>query len=262
MISVATLPRLMKAYNTFSSGDKIYLSLVIPAFNEENRLPLTLESVGKYLPQQSYAYEVIVVDGGSTDKTSTVVKNFQKVHPQFRLIRLPKNRGKGFCVRTGILESKGRFVIFTDADLATPIKEVEKILSHLDKGFDVVIGSRRHADSKIVRPQNWIRRQMGRAYNQMNRWLGIRGVEDVPCGFKGFRREAAEKIFGTIKLDGYAFDAEVLYLTQNIFNLRWKQVPIEWKNFPGSKINILRDPIVMTLDLIKIKLYDLRGLYK
>jgi dolichyl-phosphate beta-glucosyltransferase len=262
MKNVAILFRLMKAYNTLNNGKKIYLSLVIPAFNEENRLPRTLERVGKYFLQQSYTYEVIVVDDGSADRTSTVVKNFQKDQPQLQLIRLPKNRGKGFCVRKGILESKGRFVIFTDADLATPIKEVEKILPHLDRGFDVVIGSRRHADSKIVKPQNWRRRQIGRAYNQVNRWLGIRDVEDVPCGFKGFRREAAEIIFNATKLDGYVFDAEVLYLTQNIYNFRWRQVPIEWENYPSSKINLLRDPIVMSLDLFKIKLYDLRGLYK
>jgi dolichyl-phosphate beta-glucosyltransferase len=252
----------MSSFYPKNDRERIDLSIVIPAYNEERRLPRSLESVSKYLQQQNYTYEVIVVDDGSADRTSTVVKNFQKDYPQLQLIRLPKNRGKGFCVRTGILESKGCFVIFTDADLATPIKEVEKILPHLDKGFDVVIGSRRHADSKIVKPQNWLRRQIGRAYNQMNRWLGIRGVEDVPCGFKGFRREAAEKIFSATKLDGYIFDAEVLYLTQNIYNLRWKQVPIEWENFPGSKINLLRDPIIMTLDLFKIKLYDLRGLYK
>ncbi len=252
----------MSSFYPKNGRERVDLSLVIPAYNEERRLPRTLELVSKYLQQQNYAYEVIVVDGGSADRTSQIVKDFQKTHSWLRLIRLPKNRGKGFHVRTGIVDSRGRFVIFTDADLSTPIKEVGKLLFLFEEGYDVVIGSRRHADSRIIKPQNWLRRRMGQTYNQLNRWLGIKDVEDVPCGFKGFRKEAAERIFKAARLNGFSFDAEILYLTQRRFNLRWKQVPIEWKHSYGSKVSILRDPAVMIVDLIKIKLYDLRGFYK
>lgn len=252
----------MNGFSRKNEGERVDLSIVIPAYNEERRLPDTLESVIKYLQQQSYTYEVIVVDGGSADRTSQVVKDFQKDQPRLRLIRLPKNKGKGFHVRTGILDSRGRFVIFTDADLSTPIKEVEKFWPLFEEGYDVVIGSRRHADSKIVEPQSCLRRIMGRTYNRLNRWLGIKDVEDVPCGFKGFRKEAAKQIFQAARLNGFSFDAEVLYLAQRRYHLRWKQVPIEWKHSSGSKVHILRDPAAMILDLIKIKLYDLRGLYK
>ncbi len=251
----------MNSFYLKNEGERLDLSIVIPAYNEERRLPQTLESVITYLQQQSYKYEVIVVDGGSVDRTSQVVKDFQKDQSRLRLIRLPKNKGKGFHVRTGILDSRGRFIIFTDADLSTPIKEVEKLWPLFEEGIDVIIGSRRSAGSRIVEPQNWLRRFMGRTYNRLNKWLGIRDVEDVPCGFKGFQKEAAERIFQATRLNGFSFDAEVLYLTQRKYNLRWRQVPIEWKHSGGSKVHILRDPAAMILDLIKIKLYDLRGLY-
>ena len=141
----------MSSFYPKNDRERIDLSIVIPAYNEERRLPRSLESVSKYLQQQNYTYEVIVVDDGSADRTSTVVKNFQKDHPQLQLIRLPKNRGKGFCVRTGILESKGCFVIFTDADLATPIKEVEKILPIWTR--DLMLSSD-HVDTRILKSLN------------------------------------------------------------------------------------------------------------
>lgn len=249
-------------YFASDEDEKVDLTLVIPAYNEERRLPQTLESVNKYLQQQSYSYEVIVVDDGSTDRTSQIVKNFQKNQPRFGLIVLHRNRGKGCAVRTGILQSRGRFVIFTDADLSMPIKEVEKLLPLLEQGYDIVIGSRKHAGSRIIVPQSRMRRFMGRIYHGLNRWLGIKDVQDIPCGFKGFRREAAKHIFLTGRLNRFSFDAEVLYLAQRKFHLRWTQVPVECKHTCGSTINLFRDPFVMILDLFRVKLYDVRGLYK
>lgn len=243
-------------------GERIDLSIVIPAYNEERRLPQTLDSVKEYLKKQSYTYEVIVVDDGSTDRTSQIVENFQEAHPNFKLITLHKNMGKGFAVRTGILHSKGRFAIFTDADLSMPIKEVEKFWPLLEEGYSIVIGSRKHLDSRIIVPQSRLRRFMGRIYNRLSRWLGIKDVQDVPCGLKGFRREAAKQIFLAVKLNRFSFDAEVLYLMQRKFHLRWTQVPVECKHSTGSTIRLFRDPLVMILDLFKIKLYDIRGLYK
>jgi dolichyl-phosphate beta-glucosyltransferase len=243
-------------------GESVDLSIVIPAYNEERRLPHTLESVNEYLQKQSYTYEVIIVDDGSADRTSQIVEDFQKSQPRLKLITLDKNKGKGFAVRTGILHSRGRIVIFTDADLSVPIKEVEKLQPLLEEGYDIVIGSRKHPDSKIIRRESRLRCFMGRIYHRLNRWLGIKDVQDVPCGFKGFRREAAKQLFLAVRLNRFSFDAEVLYLTQRKYNLRWKQIPIEWTHSCGSKVHILRDPAAMILDLIKIKLYDLRGLYK
>jgi dolichyl-phosphate beta-glucosyltransferase len=244
------------------SDEKIDLSLIIPAYNEERRLPNTLESVKKYFQQQSYRNEVIVVDDGSSDRTSQIVKDFQKDQARLGLISLPENKGKGYAVRIGILHSRGRFVIFTDADLSTPIKEVEKLWLLLEEGYDVVIGSRRNPDSRIIVPQGWLRRFMGRTYIWLNRLLGIEDVEDVTCGFKGFRRGAAKQIFQIVKLNGFSFDSEVLYVAQRKFRLRWIQVPIEWTNYADSKVHILRETFASFLDLIRIKLYDLRGFYK
>jgi dolichyl-phosphate beta-glucosyltransferase len=243
-------------------GERFDLSLVIPAYNEEQRLPQTLELVNEYLQQQSYSFEIIVVDDGSADGTSRLVKDLQKNLPRLGLIRLLKNRGKGFAVRTGILHSRGRIVIFTDADLSTPIQEVEKLWPFLEEGHDVVIGTRRNPESKIIVPQGWLRRFLGGIYVLLNRWLGIKRVEDVTCGFKGFRRESAQKIFQLTRLNGWSFDSEVLYIAQRKFGLPLKQVPIEWRNFSGSKVHIFRDIVASLRDLIKIKLYDLRGLYK
>ena len=248
--------------STANENERIELSIVIPAYNEERRLPHTLKSVSEYLQKQSYNYEVIIVDDGSADRTSQIVEDFQKARPQYKLITLPKNRGKGFAVRTGILHSKGRCAIFTDADLSMPIKELEKLMLLFEEGYDIVIGSRRHPDSKIIVPQSRFRYFMGRIYNVLNRWIGIKDVQDVPCGFKGFRREAAKQIFLAVRLNRFSFDAEVLYLVQRKLHLRWTQVPVECRHSSGSTINLLRDPFVMILDLFKIKLYDIRGLYR
>lgn len=252
----------LDAFFAADEDERIDLSVIIPAYNEERRLPQTLESVNTYLQQQSYSYEVIVVDDGSDDRTSQIVRNFQKNQPRFGLIVLPRNKGKGCAVRTGVLHSRGRFVIFTDADLSMPIKEVEKLWPLLEGGYDIVIGSRRHSDSGIIVHQSRLRCFMGSVYNMLNRWLGIKDVQDVPCGFKGFRREATKQLFPNARLDRFSFDAELLYLAQRKFNLRWAQVPVECKHISGSTINLLRDPLVMILDLFRIKLFDIRGLYK
>jgi dolichyl-phosphate beta-glucosyltransferase len=152
-------------------------------------------------------------------------------------------------------------VIFTDADLSTPIEEVGKLWPLLEEGYDVVIGSRRSPDSRVIVPQSWLRRFMGGTYIRLNRWLGIKDVEDVTCGFKGFQREAAKQIFRIARLNRFSFDSEILYLMQHKFRHRWTKVPIEWKDASGSKVHILRETATSIVDLIKIKLYDLRGLY-
>jgi dolichyl-phosphate beta-glucosyltransferase len=239
----------------------IHLSLVIPAYNEEKRLPNTLQIIDNYFKKQFYTYEIIIVDGGSTDKTSEVVKNFQKQSPRFKLIRLCKNRGKGYHIRTGILNSSGKYIVFTDADCSTPIEEIEKLLFYLENGYDLVIGSRHLFKSAIVLPQNWIRRRMGKIYSSFTQIIGLKNIKDVPCGFKGFRREAAMKIFHRTKLAGFSFDAEVLYLAQRKFNYKIKEVPIKWKDSLGSKVKLWKDPILMTFDLMRIKFYDWMGYY-
>ena len=239
----------------------VNLSLVIPAYNEEKRLPNTLRIINEYFKKKPYNYEIIVVDGGSIDRTSEVTKKFQKENPYIKLIRLPKNRGKGYHIRTGILNSSGEYIVFTDADCSTPIEEIEKLLFYLENNYDLAIGSRRLFESTVVLPQNWIRRGMGKIYNIFARLIGLKNIKDVPCGFKGFRKEAAMRIFRKMKLTGFSFDAEVLYLAQHKFNYKIKEVPIKWKNSGGSKVRLWSDPILMTMDLIKIKLYDWLGYY-
>jgi dolichyl-phosphate beta-glucosyltransferase len=240
---------------------ELRLSIVIPAYNEEKRLPKTLKLVGDYLSSMKYPCELVVVDGGSRDDTSAVVHEQMDKYPFLRLVRLPRNHGKGYHVRTGIQNSLGKFIIFSDADCSTPITEVEKILPLLEGEYDVVIGSRRMADSKLVKPQGILRRALGKSYNSLVKAIGIRGFEDISCGFKGFKKEAAHRIFRKTRMDGFSIDAELLYLAQGKLGYKVKEIPVEWKDAAGSKVSKLKDPILMGMDLLKIKLNDILGRY-
>jgi len=230
----------------------IYLSVIIPTYNEEKRLPKTLREIDGYLQKQNYNYEIIVVNNGSKDKTAEVVKNLTGEIKNLKLIDNKENRGKGFAVKQAMLEAKGDYRVFTDADNSTPISEVEKILPEFGKGYDVVIGSRDAEGAVLDPPQPWQRRATGEAFKLYRKIvLGLWEIQDTQCGFKGFTERAAESIFPKCRIEGFSFDPEVLLIAKKL-GYKIKEIGIYWKNDPASKVN-LKAMIKMAIDLVKIK---------
>lgn len=227
------------------------LSVIIPAFNEEKRIGRTLDQVIAFLRQKSFSSEIIVVDDGSADKTIEVCESILGSFPH-KLIRNPENRGKGYVVRQGMLLAEGEFVLFTDADLSTPISEVDRFLVSLAGEYDVVIGSRALEGSQIEVRQNSLRETMGKVFNWCARLISFKGIHDSQCGFKCFTKKAAKDLFSRQKLDGFSFDAEILFLAQKR-GYKILETPVVWRNSFQSRVQILRDPVSMFVDLLRIR---------
>ena len=228
-----------------------YLSVVIPAYNEEKRLPQSLAAVMDFLKKQPYGSEIIVSDDGSQDRTVALAKELLKEFPHQVLVT-PQNRGKGHAVRQGMLAATGAYVLFTDADLSTPIEEVTRFLARLEKDQDVVIGSRALPDSQVKIHQNFLRETMGKVFNLIAQRWAFKGIHDSQCGFKCFRREAVQKLFSLQKLDGFSFDVEIVYLAQK-FGLRLLELPVIWCNSAQSRVQVFRDPLMMFWDVLRIR---------
>jgi len=236
---------------TDRAGQETFLSIVVPAYNEEERLGPTLSALARYLAGQSFTSEIIVVDDGSTDGTAEVARGALEAAPGGRLIGRARNLGKGFSVREGVLASRGRFVLFSDADLSTPIEEFGKFLPRLEQGDDVVIGSRALPDSVIEVRQARLREGMGKAFNLLVRLFVLSGFRDTQCGFKAFRREAAVELFSRLRTKGFAFDVEILLLSRRL-NYRVSEVPIVWRNSRSTRVRLLRSSWEMLRDLRRI----------
>jgi dolichyl-phosphate beta-glucosyltransferase len=235
------------------------LSVVIPAFNEEERLPATLLRVAEFAAGQSYAVEVIVVDNASTDGTGGIVKDFILLNPFFRLMR-EERRGKGAAVRRGMLAATGEYILICDADLAVPIEEADTMLTFLrDSGYDIAIGSREAAGARRFNEPPY-RHLMGRVFNLIVRGLLLPGIKDSQCGFKCFRRQAAADLFGPGSIDGWGFDAEILYISR-LRGYRFIEVPVKWYYGEKSKVNPLRDPWRMLQDVLRVRANRWRGKY-
>jgi dolichyl-phosphate beta-glucosyltransferase len=235
----------------------MHLSLVIPAYNEAQRIGPTLERVRAYLARQDYAFEIIVVDDGSRDSTAAVAGSFEGV----KVVRLDRNRGKGAAVRRGMLkEARGAHRFYYDADASTPIEELEACWPRFAAGADIVIGSRALAASRIERRQAWYREHMGRVFNLFLRGLGLTRFRDTQCGFKGFTARAAETCFPRQTLDGFSFDAELLHIAA-MHGLRVDEVPVRWLNSPKSRVNPLTDSTRMFLDLLRVRANTAAGRY-
>lgn len=226
-----------------------YISIVIPAYNEEKRLARSLPLIIDYLRNKDYSYEIIVSDDGSSDNTASTAKSFEE---NIRIHSLPVNKGKGAAVREGMLKAKGKFRVFSDADLSTPITELPKILEPLESGADIAIGSRALDYGMIKKHQPFYREFMGKTFNKIVQLLLFKGISDTQCGFKGFTAIAAEKIFSLARVDGFSFDVEILYLAKKM-DMRIEQSPVEWYNDERSTVNPIKDSINMLMELVRIR---------
>lgn len=237
------------------------LSVVIPAYNEDRRLPGTLAFAYRYLMHSGMTFEIIVVDDGSYDDTVDYVEGFAGDFPGVRLLSYTPNRGKGFAVRTGMLAAKGDLVLMTDADGSTPIEELEKLLRYAEQGYEVVIGSRAKADPEAIVKALLHRKYIGNTFNLIVQSLILPGIQDTQCGFKLFTRAAAQDIFSVSKLNGYAFDVEVLYIAR-LRAYKLAEVAINWANVEGSKVNVLTDSPRMLMEVLRITFGAWTGAYK
>ncbi len=236
-------------------------SFIIPAYNESERLRTSLPKVVDYIRRQRLQAEVVVVNDGSADDTAEIVRKVATAHPEIRLLENPGNRGKGYSVRNGMLHGHGDVLLFTDADLSSPIYEAEKLFNAIAQGADIAIGSRWLQAELQTERQPWHRQLYGRLFN-----LGLRLVlglsyRDTQCGFKAFTRAAANTVFSRQRVERWGFDPELLFLA-NKFKLRTIEVAVEWAHDHRSRINPLRDGLNMGLEMLTVRWNAMRGLYE
>jgi dolichyl-phosphate beta-glucosyltransferase len=239
---------------------EIYLSVIIPAYNEEKRLPKNLREISDYLKKQNFESEIIVVSDGSSDRTCEIVENLKNQIPNLKLICEKINRGKGYGVKIGMLNAKGKYRLFTDADNSTPISEIEKFWPEFEKGADIVIASRDLKGAILDPPQPLFRRFVGEVFKYLRKIIvGLWEIQDTQCGFKCFKEEAAEKTFPKCKIERFAFDPEILLIAKKM-GFKIKEVPVYWKNDLQSKVKF-KSMMKMLIDLFKIRINLLRGKY-
>ena len=232
-----------------------HLSVIIPAYNEEARIGATLARMQEYLDAQRFESEILVVDDGSSDRTREVVAAMPAGRTPISTLHYDGNRGKGFAVRYGMLRAAGDFVLFSDADLSTPIEEFEHLFVAMEDGTEIAIGSRDVKGSKLERRQSPLREFGGKVFNRLVQLLAVPGIHDTQCGFKLFTRGAAQNIFSICQIDNFSFDIEALYLGRQL-GYRIAEVPVRWKHMEGSKVSLRRDAIRMIRTLFRIRATD------
>lgn len=241
-----------------NGGTKPYLSLIIPAYNEESRLSSTLNTVDAYLSGLGKSYEIIVVNDGSSDDTQKVLKEQIARTSALRIISYKDNCGKGYAVRQGIFASRGDYVMFSDADLSAPIDELPKLLNAVENGYDVAVGSRAVKGAVIPVHQPLYRELGGKGLNLVIRALAVPGIHDTQCGFKLFKGDVAREVFAKCFLDGWSFDVEILYLSKRL-GYTVAEIPVKWAHSEGSKLHPFTAGIKVIKDIIRLRLhrYDL-----
>jgi dolichyl-phosphate beta-glucosyltransferase len=243
-----------------AEGRRPVYSIVIPAYNEGARVGATLEKVLAYIEQRSWNAEIIAVNDGSRDDTAEIIRGYANKNPRLRLLENPGNRGKGYSVRNGMLHAQGEILLFSDADLSSPIEEAEKLLAALQAGADIAIGSRWLRSDLQTQRQPLYRQLFGRVFNLLLRiTLGLR-FKDTQCGFKAFTRRAAQAIFPRQRIERWGFDPELLYLAEK-FNFRVAEVPVAWAHSEGTRISPLRDGTRMFVEVLKIRWNAISGKY-
>ena len=236
-------------------------SIVIPAYNEGERIGATLEKVTAYLEKMGWRAEVIVVDDGSRDATAEIVRGWARKNPVIRLLENPGNRGKGYSVRHGMLEASGEILLFTDADLSSPIYEAEKLIAALLRGADIAIGSRWVDAHMQTERQPLYRQFFGRIYNLLLPVILGLHFKDTQCGLKAFTAPAARAIFPRLRIDRWGFDPEILFLAVKA-HMTIAEVPVEWGHDNRSKINPITDGFHMFTEMLRIRQFDLTGKYQ
>lgn len=235
-------------------------SIIIPAYNESQRISASLDKILAYVAEQQWGAEVIVVNDGSRDNTAELVREYAKTHPMVRLIENPGNRGKGYTVRNGMMQAHGDILLFTDADLSSPIEESQKLFAAIARGADVTFGSRWLQAELQTERQPLYRQVFGRIFNLLLRIvLGLK-YKDTQCGFKAFTRKAAHQIFARQMIDRWGFDPEILFLAEK-FGYKVAEVPVEWAHDNRSKINPVTDGAKMFAEMLRVRWADMTGKY-
>jgi len=236
------------------------LSIIIPSYNEELRLPPSLGLIADYIDKSGRDTEVLVVDDGSTDQTAAVAEAFRARIPQLRVVPNKENRGKGYSVRHGMTEARGDIVLFTDADLSAPIEEADKLIAAMET-YDVAIGSRALDRNLIAVHESGFREFAGIIFNKIVRAVLWLPFVDTQCGFKAFRRERCKIVFEQQRIERFGFDPELLYLARH-HGLKSVEIPVRWAHSPATKVNMLRDSVQMFLDVFTIRWNAMLGRYR
>jgi len=236
------------------------LSIIIPSYNEELRLPPSLALIEEYIKKSGRDTEVLVVDDGSSDQTAAVAEKFRTRIPQLRVVANGENRGKGYSVRHGMVEARGDIVLFTDADLSAPIEEADKLIAAMET-YDVAIGSRALDRKLIAVHESGFREFAGIIFNKIVRAVLWLPFVDTQCGFKAFRRERCKIIFEQQRIERFGFDPELLYLARH-HGLKSVEIPVRWAHSPATKVNMLRDSVQMFLDVFTIRWNAMLGRYR
>ena len=235
-------------------------SIIIPAYNESGRIRPTLDELLRYVEQRKWDTEILVVDDGSHDDTRDIVRKYGKAHSQILLIENPGNRGKGYSVRNGMLHARGDICLFTDADLSSPISEAQKLFDAIAAGADIAIGSRWLRSDLQTERQPLYRQLFGRIYNLVLRIFLNLNFVDTQCGFKAFRREAAQRIFPLQRIERWGFDPEILFLARRL-GFSVKEVPVVWAHSEGTRLNPFRDGIRMFGEVLRVRWNSILGAY-
>ena len=243
------------------SAESPSISFVVPAYNEEQRLAEPLRRMGEYLSKLALPCELIVVDDGSSDDTFGLVRRIAPgLGLPVRVIRYERNRGKGYAIKVGVASATGDRIIFSDADLSTPLEETSKLLASLDRGFDIAIGSRKIEGAQIDIHQSWYRERLGKVFTFIVRKL-IADVSDVTCGFKAYRGDVARDLFSRVRIEDWSFDAEILLIAvQRGYSL--EEIPVRWEDRAGSKVSLLRDIVNSLIGIARIRINAVSGRYE
>lgn len=230
------------------------ISIIFPVFNEEKRVREGLSKTLAYFSQQKDSFELIVVNDGSTDRTSEILQTFTD-QPNLKILNHEQNRGKGAAVKTGVMAAKGDFILFSDIDLSVPLETLANFLKTAESGFDLVIGSRRVAGAKILTHQGFWRELMGHTFTKISNFVLGTDFADFTCGFKLFKKEAARKIFDQVRIADWAFDSEVLFLARKM-GFKVAQMRVTWSDVKDSKVRFPQDIMTSFLGLLRIRWFD------
>jgi dolichyl-phosphate beta-glucosyltransferase len=236
-------------------------SLVIPAYNESARIAATIEKIRAFSARNGWDVEILIVNDGSTDSTAEIVRHYASANPCLHLIENPGNRGKGYSVRNGVMHAQGQLILFSDADLSSPIEEAAALFAAIGDGADVAVGSRWLRAELQTQRQPLYRQLYGRIFNLLLRLILGLHYKDTQCGFKAFTRRAAQGIFPLQKIERWGFDPELLYLARK-FGFRVREVPVRWAHREGTRLNPLRDGIRMFWEMLRVRWYAISGKYE